>query len=279
MMLAALTLLCAGYPPFGLAQPDDNLGILKQSGDSEEGDRGPQGGAEGDRAAASGAHRPAARPSRQVAGKAGEHRAAVDRAPFLGERNAKVTLVEFSDYQCPFCGRHFAQAWPRIVTEYVRTGKVKYVFRNFPIESIHPKAFKAAAAAHCAGDQGKYWEMHDRLFANQAALDPADLTSHAGAVGLDVPAFQRCLDTGKYAGSIRADLADGQEAGVTGTPSFFLGLTEPNASTLTAVSRIVGARPYPVFKEAIEGLLSPTCPGQELHSAESERTYAPPCRR
>jgi protein-disulfide isomerase len=103
----------------------------------------------------------------------------VDGAPSMGNGDAKVTLIEFSDYQCSFCGRHFSQTLPRLMTEYVKTGKVKYVLRDFPLEPIHPLAFKAAEAARCASDQGKYWEMHDRLFSNQQALGPKDLPRHA----------------------------------------------------------------------------------------------------
>jgi len=176
--------------------------------------------------------------------------------PFKGEKGAKVTLIEFSDYQCPFCARHFRETLPQIERDYVVNGRVKYVFRSFPIESIHPHAFKAQEAASCAGDQGKYWEMHNRLFTNQNALGLTELPQHAQALGLDLPRFQQCLDSGKHAGKIRSDLADGQKAGVQGTPTFFLGLTEPNDPKVKAVRIIRGAQPYTVFKEAIDSLLA-----------------------
>ena len=176
--------------------------------------------------------------------------------PFKGEKDAKITLVEFSDYQCPFCSRHFRETIPQIEREYIATGKIKYVFRNFPIASIHPLAFKAAEAANCAGEQGKYWEMHDRLFANQNLLGVKDLPNHAKTVGLDLTNFQQCLDSGKHASKIRSDLADGQKAGVQGTPTFFLGLTEPNDVNVKAARIIRGAQPYAAFKEAIDSLLS-----------------------
>jgi len=117
---------------------------------------------------------------------------------------------------------------PRIDAEYIKTGKLKYIVRDFPLESIHPRAFKAAEAAHCAGEQGKYWEMHDRLSANQRQLAPGDLTSHAQAVGPDAAAFQGCLDSGKYSAHIRTDMLAGQRAGVRGTPTFFLGVQASN---------------------------------------------------
>jgi protein-disulfide isomerase len=180
----------------------------------------------------------------------------VDGHPAKGDKGAKLTLIEFSDYQCPFCGRYFRETLPQLQKEYVETGKLRYVFRNFPIESIHPQAFKAAEAAQCAGEQGKYWEMHDRLFGNQSALAPADLPGHARALGLDVAKFEQCLESGQIAASIRQDQADGQKAGVRGTPSFFLGLTTPAGEAVRALRMIQGAQPYAAFKEAIDSLLA-----------------------
>ncbi len=130
-----------------------------------------------------------------------------------GSSDARVTLVEFTDYQCPFCSRHFRDTMPQIDNDYVKTGKIRYVLREFPLESIHPLAFKAAEAANCSGEQGKYWEMHDRLFANQNALAAQQLPSHADAVGLDGQKFKTCLDSGKYAAKLRKDLADAQGRG------------------------------------------------------------------
>jgi len=176
--------------------------------------------------------------------------------PFKGQPDAKLTLIEFSDYQCPFCARHVRETLPQLEREYIATGKIKYVFRNFPIESIHPLAFKAHEAANCAGEQGKYWEMNGRLFANQKAMSPKDLSDHAQALVLDMPKFQQCLDSGKHAAKIRSDLADGQKAGVQGTPSFFLGLTEPNDGIVKAVRIIRGAQPYAAFKAAIDSILA-----------------------
>lgn len=140
--------------------------------------------------------------------------------------------------------------------EYIKTGKVKYVVRDFPLASIHNNAFKAAEAAHCAGEQGKYWEMHTRLFANQRALGLGDLPAHAQALRLDMPGFQQCLESGRYTGAIRQVMADGQQAGVTGTPAFLLGVTEPNNSRVKVLRVITGAQPYAAFQAAINSLLS-----------------------
>ncbi|MBI4488594.1 MAG: DsbA family protein [Deltaproteobacteria bacterium] len=180
----------------------------------------------------------------------------VDDDPFKGDKNARLALIEFSDYQCPFCARHFRQTLPQIERDYIQTGKVKYVFRDFPIESIHPEAFKAAEAANCSGEQGKYWEMHDRLFANQRALGLKDLPLHAQELGLDLPSFQQCLGSGRQASEIRKDMADGMRAGVRGTPTFFFGYTESNDPKVKALKVLTGAQPYAAFREAIENLLS-----------------------
>ena len=107
--------------------------------------------------------------------------------PSRGSQSARLVLIEFTDYQCPFCGRHFQQTSPQIDRDYVNTGRVRHVLRDFPLESIHKDAFKAAEAAHCAGDQGQYWQMHDRLFNSQNAQTADHRASYAGALGLDVP--------------------------------------------------------------------------------------------
>ena len=129
------------------------------------------------------------------------------------------------------------------------------MIRDFPLESIHPLAFKAAEATHCAGDQGKYWEMHDRLFGNQRELARKDLSKHAEALGLDVAAFDQCLDSGKHAGRIRKDMAEAQRLQTTGTPTFFLGLTDANGTQVKG-TKMSGAQPYDAFKAAIDRLLS-----------------------
>ena len=180
----------------------------------------------------------------------------VDGAQSKGDKNAKVTLIEFTDFQCPFCSRHLNQTAPQIDQDYIKSGKVRYVLRDFPIQSIHPLAFKAAEAAHCASEQGKYWEMHEKLFGNQRALTPKDLNAHAEGLGIELSKFQKCLESGKFAAKIRKDLDDGQKAGVTGTPSFFLGLTDSKSSQIKAVRTIKGAQPYAAFKDAIESLLA-----------------------
>ena len=177
--------------------------------------------------------------------------------PTKGNRNATLTLIEFTDYQCPFCGRHTRSVLPQIEKELIDTGKIRYVLRDFPLSSIHPQAAKAHEAAHCAGEQGKYWEMHDQLFANQKDLEADKLVGHAQAAGVsDAPAFQACLDSGKYEARLKASLKEGTEAGIRGTPSFLLGQTKPKG-TVKAVKLIRGAQPFPVFQQQIDALLDP----------------------
>ena len=177
--------------------------------------------------------------------------------PSRGKATAKLTLVEFSDFQCPFCGRHVSETDPLLTKEYVDTGKLKVVWMDFPLESIHKFAFKAAETARCATEQGKFWEMHDQLFGNQKTLtDFSNWTAQAKAVGLKMDEFESCLGSGNQAGEIRKDLAQGQGAGVTGTPGFFLALTDPTSAKVKTVRFISGAQPYAAFKAQIDALLA-----------------------
>ena len=177
--------------------------------------------------------------------------------PVMGDKDAKVTLVEFTDYQCPFCGRAYRQTYPPVVAEYVKTGKVRYVLHDYPLAQLHPNAFKAAEAARCAGDQGKYWEMHDRLFGDQKALDEKGLEASAQALGLDMKQFQQCLDTGKYKAEIDSEIQAGRKLGVTGTPTFFIGPSGAEPDKFRATKKIGGAFPYTAFKKAIDDIMSP----------------------
>ncbi|HXH48888.1 MAG TPA: DsbA family protein [Terriglobia bacterium] len=177
--------------------------------------------------------------------------------PSMGEKDAKVTMVEFTDYQCPFCGRAYRQTYPPVVAEYVKTGKVRYILHDYPLEQLHPNAFKAAEAARCAGDQGKYWEMHDKLFGDQKALDQKGLEASAQALGLDAGKFKQCMDTGKFKAEIQSEIEEGKKLGVTGTPTFFLGLTGDDPDTFKATQKIGGAFPYTAFKKAIDDIMAP----------------------
>ncbi len=128
------------------------------------------------------------------------------------------------------------------------------MFRDFPLESIHPHARKAAEAAHCAGEQGKYWPMHDTLFGNQEALEANDLSGYAGKLGLDVGRFTACVESGKFAAEVQRNLQDGQAAGVNGTPSFVLGKT--NGAGPIDGEMIEGAQPIEMFRRALDQALA-----------------------
>ena len=180
--------------------------------------------------------------------------------PAKGPKDAKVVLVEFSDFQCPYCARFSRDTIPQVQTEYVDTGKIKYVFADFPLEAIHPYAFKAAEAASCAGEQGEFWKMHDHLFANQKALKPDDLVQYAEALGLDKTKFQQCLDTQKRAASIRKVMAQAGDAGVSSTPTLMVGLLQPNSSKVKILRVLKGAQPFAAVKDAIDNALN--APGQ-----------------
>jgi protein-disulfide isomerase len=174
-------------------------------------------------------------------------------APSRGAAGAKIVMMEFSDYECPFCGKFVRESYPGIDREFIQTGIVRHVFRAFPLESIHKNAFKAHEAAACAGDQGKYWPMHDLLFANQRALTGADLTRHAQTVGLDLAAFGTCLSSGKMTAKVKKDLDAGSQVGVQGTPLFLLGTVGADGQ-LVVKKGISGAQPFSVFKQAFEDI-------------------------
>jgi protein-disulfide isomerase len=176
-----------------------------------------------------------------------------------GAADARIVLVEFSDFQCPFCGRHAKSTYPQILRDYVDTGKVRYAFVNFPIESLHPLAFRQHVAAACAADQQRFWEMHDRLFADQAAAEAPALIAHAAAIGLDVAAFRACLESDRHAGVIRDAMSAGSVIGVSGTPTFVIGIAGPG-DDIKAVQLIAGAKPYPVFRNALDGVLATVLP-------------------
>ena len=170
---------------------------------------------------------------------------------FEGKENAPITIVEFSDYQCPFCSRFYAQTLPSIIQEYINTGKAKLVYRDFPLPpNIHPEAQKAAEAAECSGKQGKYFEMHNKLFENQQILSEVNYKLWATQLGLDSDKFNNCLDSGETANEIKADLQDGTNVGIQGTPGFIIGKTDGNSARI-----ISGAYPFTAFQEVINSQL------------------------
>lgn len=206
--------------------------------------------------------RPAARTG--AANKFEPKDVSVAGAPFLGKADATVTLVEYSDYQCPFCSRHHRNTMPDLMKNYIDTGKVKFVMREFPLTSLHPRAVAGSLAALCAADQGKYWEMQEVLFSNQRQMDDEQIKSYAGTAGLDVDAFVSCMDQGKFNDQVQSDLAEGKSLGITGTPSFAIGLTDPKDSNKLKVTKLMrGAKSYDSFVTEIEALLKSANEGAE----------------
>jgi protein-disulfide isomerase len=160
-----------------------------------------------------------------------------DGFPSKGPENAPVTIVEFSDFQCPYC-RVLLGTLEQVEEAY--KDEVRFVFRQFPLTSIHPEAVVAARASLCANEQGKFWEMHDAMFANQRALKSDDLKATAGDLGLNGEEFAACLDSGKYIEEVMADLEAGQAVGVQGTPMIFInGRALSGAKSLEEITGIV----------------------------------------
>lgn len=191
-----------------------------------------------------GVEQPGADNTEQVGGVAD---VSADDDAVLGDPNAPVTLIEFSDFQCPFCRTFYKETLPQIKKEYIATGKVKLVFRDFPL-SFHPGATPAAEGSECAREQGKYWEMHDAIFDEQdkqgsgtIQFTADDVKKWAAKIGLDTPKFNQCLDSGKYRQEVEKDLIDGSAAGVNGTPATFI-----NGRLVT------GAQPFAAFKAIID---------------------------
>lgn len=179
----------------------------------------------------------------------GAQGSAADDDPSLGNPEAAVTVIEFSDFQCPFCRRFWVDTLPKIKTNYIDAGKIRFVYRDFPL-SFHESAKIAAESGECADDQGKFWEMHDAIFREQetqAELSKDNLSAWAKNIGLDMARFNECLNAGTHSAEVDKDFADGQAAGVSGTPTLFI-----NGKI------IVGAQPYSEFEKAIEKALGAT---------------------
>lgn len=167
-----------------------------------------------------------------------------DNDAFKGDQDAPVVIVEFSDFECPFCAAFYKNTMWQIEKDYINTGKVKLVYRDYPLP-FHPKAQKSAEAAECAFEQNRFWEMHNMIFENQNAIDVSDLKQYAVQLGLDSASFNSCLDSGRYADEVQKDFQYGDSIGVTGTPTFFIN-----------GEKLVGAQPYSVFNALIDKKLS-----------------------
>lgn len=185
-----------------------------------------------------------------------QSKVSTDDDPVLGDKNAPLTLVEFSDYECPFCKRSFDQLLPELEKNYIDSGKLKLVYRDFPL-SFHANAHKEAEAAECArsqGDDATYFKFHDQIFtqttSNGTGLALTQLPVIARGLGLNVSQFQQCLDSGKFKDEVDKDIADGTAAGTSGTPSWFIGQSSKNG--VISGRLVVGAQPFSAFKVIID---------------------------
>ena len=179
-----------------------------------------------------------------------------DNDPIIGNKDAPITIIEFSDFQCPFCARFHLETLPQIMNEYINKGQVKLIFRDFPIQSIHPNAVPASMAAECANEQGKFEEMYDKLFENQKEwsnqnTDTLIMTFNQYAVQMELEKkeFDTCLKNGKYIEEIQKDLNDGRVYGISGTPGFFVGNNQ------IGFIELKGAQPFESFKKVIDSQL------------------------
>jgi protein-disulfide isomerase len=166
----------------------------------------------------------------------------------LGKDDAPLVLVEYTDYQCPFCQRFHNDAFAQIKTNYIDTGKIRFVTRDFPL-SFHENAMRGAVAARCSAEQGKFWDFRNTLIANASQLQADKIAVYAQNASLDVTKFKACVDSDKFKTAIDKDMAEGQLAGVTGTPAFVLGRVQNGK--IEGV-RLVGAMPYAQFDAKIQ---------------------------
>lgn len=175
-------------------------------------------------------------------------------AQLKGSRTAKVAILEFSDFQCPFCSRFTQTTYAELSDEYLDTGKVLMAFRHLPLDQLHPNARKAAEAAECAGKQGKFWEMHDKMFMDPSRLGASDLRGHAASIGgLKQPEFERCL-AGEFADKVAQDVAEAMRLQVYGTPGFLIGTIQPDGR-MKVTDRLSGAQLIGPFKTILDRLL------------------------
>jgi protein-disulfide isomerase len=172
-------------------------------------------------------------------------------APSLGSADAPVTLVEFADYECPYCIRHFTETMPLLRANEIQSGAVRYVFRDFPIDSLHPGAIRAHEAAGCAAEQGRFWALHPKLFSPPGTHTDANLEARAQDAGLAMPEFKACLTSGRTTAAVRASVAEITKLGATGTPTFLLGVRQGAPDRIRIVQALAGALPYAEFQKAI----------------------------
>lgn len=171
----------------------------------------------------------------------------VDDDPFLGSEDAPITIVEFSDYECPYCRQWHSEVYSQIIDTY--GDQIRFIYRDFPLESIHVNAKPAAEAANCANEQGVFWDYHDKLFSMELGLNPEAYQGYASQLGMDEEAFQECIESGRYQQEVQSDFDFAANLGVRSTPTFFInGIA------------VVGAQPFEIFQQVIEKELAGEIP-------------------
>ena len=175
-------------------------------------------------------------------------------APSLGSPDAPITLIEFADYECPFCLRHFTQTMPQIEANYIRTGKVRYIFRDFPIDQLHPGAIRAHEAARCATEQNRFWEMHRLMFSAPGSHTDAMLDAKAQEAGLKLDDYHACMASDRTVAAIKENVSLVTQLGATGTPTFFFGVREKGSEQIRIIQALAGAQPYSEFEQVFAKL-------------------------
>lgn len=194
-----------------------------------------------------------ARQTRQGTGARVSH-LSIENRPAIGDENAPLVLVEIASFECPYCRRHWLDTMPELRQRYIDSGRVRYVFVDVVLDPTQKHAHAAAEAAHCANEQGRYAEFRDRIYVNQKAIDESFLEAHAQSVNLDLPAFQRCMASGRNKTQVEDDTALARELRVRGTPSFFWARAEPTHTVVRLVRRVSGIRPVEDFVQQFDAL-------------------------
>src|SRR5262249_4609722 len=183
-------------------------------------------------------------------------RLSLEGAAMLGSKDAPITMVEFTDYQCPFCQRFHVTTFTELKKQYIDTGKMRFYSRDLPLD-FHPNAMRAAEAARCAKDQGRFWELRDRMGANPDKLDLANLLAFASDLKMDEKSFKTCVESEKYKNAVQTDVMEAMKLGATGTPTFVVGKSTPDGDDGELV---VGALPFQVFEKKIKDAGAGTAP-------------------
>ena len=191
----------------------------------------------------------------------------VNGEPFRGDAKARVAIMEYSDFDCPFCGHYSREIYPLLDAAYVKSGKIKYFFRDLPLPD-HPQAPFKANLARMAGEQGKFWEAHDWLFAHQTPMDEKGVDLFAKTLGLDRAKLEAGIESRKYTMAIQRSMDSARHMQISGTPAFLIGTLSPDGQVFTATKVFMGAESFDEFKEILDGLLNP--PADQKASAAPE---------